>query len=82
GASNNDLLMQIQSNFLETNVVRPKLTETTALGVAFLSGLASGFWSSVDELKNMWQIDREFMPKDNNDKLAIDNWNERIKKIQ
>jgi len=82
GASNNNLLMQIQSNFLNANVVRPKLTETTALGVAFLSGLASGFWSSIDELKNIWQIDREFMPKDHNDKLAVDNWNERIKKIK
>jgi len=83
GASNNDLLMQIQSNFLKTNVVRPKLTETTALGVAFLSGLASGFWSSLDELKNIWEIDREFLPEeDSNNETIINNWNSRIDKIQ
>ena len=83
GASNNDLLMQIQSNLLNANVIRPKLTETTALGVAFLSGLASGFWSSLDELKNLWEIDHEFLPeKDSDNEKIINNWNLRIDKIQ
>ncbi len=83
GASNNDLLMQIQSNLLNANVIRPKLTETTALGVAFLSGLASGFWSSLDELKNIWEIDHEFLPEeDSNNERIINNWNLRIDKIQ
>tara|TARA_X000000368_G_C23057216_1_gene724583 strand:+ start:1730 stop:3205 length:1476 start_codon:yes stop_codon:yes gene_type:complete len=83
GASNNDLLMQIQSNLLNVNVVRPKITETTALGVAFLSGLASGFWSSMDEIKNIWEIDHEFFPeKDSNNKTIINNWSSRIGKIQ
>ena len=83
GASNNDLLMQIQSNLLNANVIRPKLTETTALGVAFLSGLASGFWSSLDELKNIWEIDHEFLPeKDSDNEKIINNWNLRIDKIQ
>ena len=83
GASNNDLLMQIQSNLLNANVIRPKLTETTALGVAFLSGLASGFWSSLDELKNIWEIDHEFLPEeDSNNETIINNWNLRIDKIQ
>jgi glycerol kinase len=83
GASNNNLLMQIQSNFLGSDVIRPKITETTALGVAFLSGLATGFWSSVEELKETWVIDQEFKSKSSDyDKKVINNWRKRIKKIQ
>ena len=80
GASNNDLLMQIQSNLLQSRVVRPKLTETTALGVAFFSGLASGFWSSIDELKSIWEVDKEFLPEnDASCREIIENWNKRIR---
>ena len=83
GASNNNLLMQIQSNFLKTTVVRPRTTETTALGAAFLAGLGSGFWSSVEEIKDLWKIDKVFNPSDNrNDQLVLNNWKKRIKKIQ
>ena len=83
GASNNNLLMQIQSNFLGSDVIRPKITETTALGVAFLSGLATGFWSSIEELKETWVIDQKFKSKSSDyDKKVINNWRKRIKKIQ
>ena len=83
GASNNNLLMQIQSNFLKTTVVRPRTTETTALGAAFLAGLGSGFWSSTEEIKDLWKIDKVFNPSDNrNDQLVLNNWKKRIKKIQ
>ena len=83
GASNNNLLMQIQSNFLNSNVIRPKVTETTALGVAFFSGLATGFWSSIDELKEIWEIDKEFTPNPSKDDISvIKNWEVRIKKVQ
>ena len=83
GASNNNLLMQIQSNFLKTTVVRPRTTETTALGAAFLAGLGSGFWSSLDEIKDLWKIDKVFNPShNNNDQLVLNNWKKRIKKIQ
>ena len=83
GASNNNLLMQIQSNFLKTTVVRPRTTETTALGAAFLAGLGSGFWSSIEEIKDLWKIDKVFNPSDNrNDQLVLNNWKKRIKKIQ
>ena len=83
GASNNNLLMQIQSNFLGSDVIRPKITETTALGVAFLSGLATGFWSSIEELKETWVIDQEFKSNSSDyDKKVINNWRKRIKKIQ
>ena len=62
GASRNNLLMQFQANLLGINVVRPKITETTALGAAYLAGLAVGFWKNVDELRKQWQVERTFEP--------------------
>ena len=62
GASRNNLLMQYQSNLLGIKVVRPKITETTALGAAYLAGLAVGFWKDIDEIKNQWQGERSFEP--------------------
>ena len=62
GASRNDLLMQMQADFLGVPVVRPRVTETTALGAAYLAGLATGFWSGVDELASQWAMDRRFEP--------------------
>ena len=82
GASNNNLLMQIQSNLLGVNVIRPKTTETTALGAAFFAGLASGFWSSLEKLSSVWNIDKEFSPKENEETLSIiNNWEKRILKM-
>ena len=63
GASRNDFLMQFQADVLETNVVRPTCVETTAKGAAYLAGLAVGFWSSIDEIKAQWAIDRTFRPE-------------------
>ena len=80
GASENNLLMQIQSNFLNKIVVRPKITETTALGAAFFAGLAVGFWPSIDSLKSIWKKDISFSPnKDKNIDRTIELWNQRIK---
>ncbi|MCB2007273.1 MAG: glycerol kinase GlpK [Burkholderiaceae bacterium] len=62
GASRNDLLMQMQADFLGVPVVRPRVTETTALGAAYLAGLATGFWSGADELAAQWAMDRRFEP--------------------
>ena len=62
GASRNNLLMQYQSNLLGIKVVRPKITETTALGAAYLAGLAVGFWKDIDEVKKQWQVERTFEP--------------------
>ena len=62
GASRNNLLMQFQADVLSTRVVRPQVTETTALGAAYLAGLAVGFWESIDEVKKQWQTDRVFEP--------------------
>ena len=82
GASNNNLLMQIQSDLLNTRVIRPKTTETTALGIAFLAGLATGFWKDIPSLKSLWIEDRSFKPKQENDsEQLIELWNKRIKKV-
>ncbi|PKQ62289.1 glycerol kinase [Labilibaculum filiforme] len=62
GAAINNLLMQFQSDVLDAPVYRPKTLETTALGAAYLAGLAVGYWDGVDDIKNQWQMDRKFEP--------------------
>lgn len=62
GASRNNLLMQSQADLLGIKVVRPRITETTALGAAYLAGLAVGFWKSINDIKNQWQVERCFEP--------------------
>jgi glycerol kinase len=62
GATANNLLMQIQADLLGVPVVRPKVLETTALGAAYLAGLAVGFWSDPSDIKTNWQMDRTFTP--------------------
>ncbi|MGE3959446.1 MAG: glycerol kinase GlpK [Vicinamibacterales bacterium] len=62
GAAANDTLMQIQADLLGVPVVRPAVTETTALGAAYLAGLGVGFWRSADELTGQWRVDRRFEP--------------------
>jgi len=62
GATANNLLMQFQSDIIGAKVIRPKITETTALGAAYLAGLAVGFWKSADELENQWQMEQVFKP--------------------
>ncbi len=62
GATQNDLLMQFQADVLGVPVVRPKIYETTALGAAYLAGLAVGFWKNTDALAAQWQLDRRFEP--------------------
>lgn len=65
GASANGFLLQFQSDMLNTEVIKPKVLETTAMGCAFLAGLAVGFWESTDEIKKIWELDRKFEPKMN-----------------
>jgi glycerol kinase len=62
GATVNNTLMQFQCDLLQSVVVRPKITETTALGAAYLAGLAVGFWKSQDEISHQWKVDRKFNP--------------------
>ena len=82
GASNNNLLMQIQSDILQKQVVRPKTTETTALGAAFFAGLAVGFWKNEAELKNLWVADQIFEPSSSEaNERIISLWKKRIKAV-
>ena len=62
GATVNNGLLQFQADLLQTNVVRPKITEITALGAAYLAGLAIGYWGSQEELRDQWKVDRTFIP--------------------
>lgn len=62
GATINNQLMQFQSDILNCKVVRPKITETTALGAAYLAGLAVGYWKNIDDIQHQWQMDKSFSP--------------------
>ncbi|MBS1835549.1 MAG: glycerol kinase GlpK [Acidobacteria bacterium] len=80
GASANDMLMQFQADVLQVPVVRPKITETTALGAAYLAGLAVGFWSDVSVTASQWQVDKRFEPRMEPGKAANlrDRWSEAV----
>jgi glycerol kinase len=65
GATANNLLMQFQSDILNTRVMRPAITETTALGAAYLAGLAVGFWESIEAISDQWKIDQTFFLRTN-----------------
>ena len=84
GASKNNLLMQIQADLLGVPVVRPKITETTALGAAYLAGLAIGLWSSTQDIASQWSIDRRFEPNmalaDRQAKLA--RWHQALERAK
>jgi glycerol kinase len=70
GAASDNILMQLQADFLESKVIRPKITELTALGAAFLAGLATQFWGSLEEISGFWQVDRIFIPLQSKEKVA------------
>lgn len=65
GATSNNLLMQFQADILQTQVIRPEITETTAMGAAYLAGLAVGFWESQEEISRQWQVNKAFTPAGN-----------------
>jgi glycerol kinase len=81
GATANDLLMQYQSDLLDCKVIRPRITETTALGAAYLAGLAIGFWSDTNEIEKYWEAEKIFLPqmKDNERKKEIHQWEKAIR---
>ena len=78
GASRNNLMMQFQADILGANVVRPVVTETTAMGACYLAGLAVGFWSSLDEIKAQWQVERCFTPSGASMDAAKAGWADAI----
>jgi glycerol kinase len=80
GATTDDLLMQLQANILGARVVRPEVTETTALGAAYLAGLAVGYWKNIDEIKAQWKMENSFEPgKDFDKNKIIKGWNRAVK---
>ena len=81
GATINNSLMQFQSDILNTKVVRPKITETTALGAAYLAGLAVGYWKNIEEIQKQWQVDKTFKPTMDDQKRIdlVNGWQRAIK---
>ena len=83
GASANNLLMQFQSNILRTKVLRPCVTETTALGAAYLAGLAVDFWESVAQIRKQWSVQREFTPELQGDYVPelLKGWHDAVARV-
>lgn len=81
GATVNNSLMQFQADVLKSKVVRPEITETTALGAAYLAGLAVNYWSSITEIKKQWKVDKSFTPKlqEKKTKELIAGWRKAVK---
>ena len=84
GAAANNLLMQMQADLLGIPVARPKVTETTALGAAYLAGLATGFWTDVKDIEQRWQLDHCFEPtwKDEDRQTKIDRWHQAVERAK
>ena len=84
GAVVDDLLMQFQADIMQSPVIRPKITELTALGAAYLAGLAVGFWKDEQEITSYWQEDRRFQPAMTQEKIQIlrRQWNKAVKCAQ
>ena len=82
GASINNLLMQIQADAIHTKLIRPKITETTALGAAYFAGLSTGFWTNVEEIKKQWQAEKVFEPSPDlaDIRKVIDNWKRAVER--
>jgi glycerol kinase len=74
GATQNNLLLQFQSDILNTTVVRPEVTEITAIGAAYLAGLAVGFWKNIDQLQQQWKINRSYQPSQDDKQDQIKSW--------
>jgi glycerol kinase len=84
GATANDLLMQFQADLLGVPVVRPRILETTALGAAFLAGIAVGYWQGQADVSALWQKDRAFEPKMSRDNAAarLALWKKAVEKAR
>jgi glycerol kinase len=81
GATHNDLLLQFQADILKASVIRPEVTEVTAIGAAYLAGLAVGFWESIEQIQKQWQINKRFEPGAENKDDLIKGWYRAIKAV-
>ncbi len=84
GATANNLLMQFQANLLNCKVIRPNIVETTALGAAYLAGLAVGYWENREEIQQLWQAEKEFVPAADTTKIqnGIKGWKKAVRAAQ
>jgi glycerol kinase len=84
GATGNNLLMQFQANLLNSKVIRPNVVETTALGAAYLAGLAVGYWKNQEEIQRLWQAEKEFIPVPDSPevKKGIIGWKRAVRAAQ
>jgi glycerol kinase len=83
GGTKNNLLMQFQADVLGSKVVRPEVTEVTAIGAAYLAGLAIGYWGSLEEIQQQWKMERSFEPQTNPKMLEmIKGWNKAVKAVK
>ena len=84
GAAKNDMLMQFQADLLGVPVVRPRITETTALGAAYLAGLAVGFWQDGDEIGAQWRVERAFEPRMSRDRVEalLAGWRKAVERAK
>lgn len=82
GATQNNLLLQFQSDILNASVVRPMVTEITAIGAAYLAGLAVGFWSNIDEIQEQWKINKRFEPGNDNNEALIKGWHRAVQAVK
>jgi glycerol kinase len=81
GATQNNLLLQFQADILKAVVVRPEVTEVTAIGAAYLAGLAVGFWDNIDQIQKQWQVNKRFEPASENKDELINGWFRAIKAV-
>ena len=82
GASANNLLMQIQSDIAGLKIVRPKIIETTAQGVAFMAGLNVGYWKSIEEIQSLWAVEKKFIPSKMNLHSIKKNWQKAVQRAK
>ena len=84
GATVNDLLMQFQADVLNTETVRPEIVETTVMGAAFLAGLAVGYWDNLEEIQQIWKVDRRFTPREERQdiEIGIQGWYRAIRALE
>ena len=76
--------MQIQSDLFGFKIIRPQTLETTALGAAYLAGLAVGFWKNIEEIQNQWIVDKEFYPKRDKEQVEkeLHNWHKAVERTR
>ncbi|MFB6308809.1 MAG: FGGY-family carbohydrate kinase, partial [Haloarculaceae archaeon] len=81
-AVKNNFLCQLQSDIIQTEIARPEVDETTALGSAYAAGLAVGYWDNLDQLRSNWQVDKEFAPEMSQDEAdgLYSRWDDAVER--